>query len=127
MFVSVFMNHGRWVVRCPRPGCLNAEMFGSCDDGSRGGLEAGYFTCRKSHGGCGFRCDVQWPPNVEDLERLLLARPVRSTRNWTPEEDAADLLRENFTNGILPRHEMDVIGGRITVGRELPMRAGGTF
>lgn len=122
--VPVLMNHGRWVAACPRPGCGNAEGFGRCDDGTVGGLLGTSFTCRPTHGGCGFRCGVAWPDNVEDLEMLLLARPARGTRNWFPGEDASELLRENIEHGLIPTHEMDVIGGKVILHRALPAGRG---
>jgi hypothetical protein len=43
-----------------------------------------------------------WPPNVEDIERLLAQRPVPAARNWAPGEDVHDLLEENLRHGLLP-------------------------
>lgn len=107
-----YMNHGRWVAACPRPGCMNAEMFGRCDDGTMGGLEAQRFTCRThdhtsdgrrvTYGGCGLKCPVDWPANIADLERVLLARPVPTNRNWRPGETLEELVAQNFEHGIVP-------------------------
>jgi hypothetical protein len=95
-YVAVaYVNHGRWVARCPRPGCTNAEQAGRCDDGSVGGLEEHRFTCRAA-----------------------AYSPI--TRNWHPGEDAGDLLRENLEHGLVPSHELDVVDGRVIVGREFP-------
>jgi len=107
------MSHGRWVALCPRPGCLNGEAFGVCDDGTIGGLTGDHFECRTEGvrpdgirvaygGGCGLTCEVQWPPNIRDLERVLLARPAPSARNWSPGETVEDLVRENLTHGLVP-------------------------
>jgi hypothetical protein len=115
----VFMSWGRWVAQCPRPGCPNAEQFGRCDDGTPGGLTGTSFRCRTEYGGCGLVCAVEWPANVEDLEAVLRARPVPATRNWAPGEDPSQLLRENIEHGLIPNREVTVIGGRVTVGREL--------
>ena len=107
-----FMTHGKWVALCPRPGCMNAESFGRCDDGTVGGLEGDRFTCRTEgwrpdgqrvmYGGCGYTCGVDWPANIRDLERALLSRPVPTTRNWTPGESLQDLVTENMRNGLAP-------------------------
>lgn len=112
------MSHGRWVASCPRPGCVNAEAFGRCDDGTIGGLEGDRFTCRTeghtqdgrraAYGGCGLRCGVEWPGNVTALERVLFARPAPSSRNWTPGETVEDLVRENLMHGLVPS---DVLNG----------------
>jgi hypothetical protein len=112
------MSWGKWVARCPRPGCHNAEQFGRCDDGTVGGLTGTGFTCRESHGGCGLRCAVEWPAAVEGIEFMLRPRPV-SARNWFPGEDVNDLLRENVENGLIPKNEMNVIDGRVEILREI--------
>lgn len=103
-----YMSFGRWVALCPRPGCLNGEAFGRCDDGTVGGLEAARFTCRREYGGCGLQCGVNWPPNIADLERVLLSRPAPSARNWHPGETVEDLVRENLTHGLVPT---DILNG----------------
>ncbi len=97
----VFMSAGTWVARCPRPLCLNAEQFGITGSGQPGGL-TGSFRCRDEAGGCGLTCEAQWPANVEDIEWLLMQRPVPATRNWLPGEDLSDLFTENVQHGIVP-------------------------
>jgi hypothetical protein len=107
---TVEMSFGRWVARCPRPGCGNGESFGRCDDGTTGGLTSdGLFHCRNEHtpqggryDGCGLTCEADWPANLADLERLLLARPAPSSRNWQKGEMVADLMYENGIHGIVP-------------------------
>src|SRR4051812_32758000 len=89
--VSPFLSWGMWVAKCPRE-CGNAEKRGKCDDGSVGGLESDRFICRQSHGGCGFRCGVDWPSNIANIEALVMARPRVSARNWLPGESVHDLL-----------------------------------
>jgi hypothetical protein len=98
----VFMYAGQWVAQCPRPGCLNVEKMGRCDDGTIGGLAGARFECRLSHGGCGLTCAPEWPADVTELEAVLLARPVPMTRNWRPGEDIRELLAENAEQGIEP-------------------------
>lgn len=97
----VRFNQGRWVAACPRPDCMNAEQFGITPSGEMGGLANG-FRCRVEAGGCGLLCDAEWPPNVEDIEWLLMQRPVPATRNWEPGEDLNDLLIQNVQHGIVP-------------------------
>src|SRR4051812_6001871 len=95
-----YMSWGMWVARCPRPGCPNAERRGRCDDGTVGGLRAEHFECRRAYGGCGLRCAVEWPADIANLERVLLARPVPANRNWTPGETLLELIAENAAHGI---------------------------
>lgn len=96
------MYGGRWVARCPRVPCMNAEQFGRCHDGNMGGLEGEVFRCRDEYGGCGLTCPADWPPNVADVERLVLPRPVPATRNWLPGESLFDLMAENLEHGLIP-------------------------
>lgn len=117
-----FMAAGRWVAHCPV--CGNAEQAGRCDDGQPGGLEPGRFTCTASDAppaglvmprrGCGWRGPVEWPPDIRDLERVLLARPVSATRNWTPGETLFQLVAENAEHGIVPAAALEAasaVGG----------------
>ncbi|HEY5986438.1 MAG TPA: hypothetical protein VIV12_08690 [Streptosporangiaceae bacterium] len=133
MIATVYVNGGLWVAMCPRPGCHNAEMFGRCTDGSVGGLSGGSFRCRAEKGGCGLVCDASWPPNVDDIERLLKLRPVPATRNWLPTETLEDLLVENATHGCLPPEleaggSLSIVGGRMSQvqldGARLELEAG---
>lgn len=113
-----FMSWGVWVARCPRPGCLNAEKFGRCDDGTIGGLRADHFECRQAYGGCGLRCGVVWPADIEELEAVLLARPLPQNRNWTPGEDIRDVLLENAEHGIEPtERQMLAVAAAVTSGQ----------
>lgn len=123
VFAVVYFNHGRWVALCPRPGCMSAEMFGRCQDGTQGGLAGDSFRCRTEYGGCGLICRAQWPDAelVPMIEALLLARPVPSTRNWMPGETPADLLAENFEHGIVPKAALEgepvvIVGNDVTQG-----------
>lgn len=122
------VNYGRWIARCPRPFCPNAEHFGADPKtGHVGGLTGAGFRC--SH--CDLVCGADWPPNVDDIEYLLSLRPVPSTRNWDPGETIHDLLAENARHGVHPPLDVDpaalpagvpvlaIAGEHITVGREL--------
>ena len=101
--VSPFLSWGMWVAQCPR--CPNAEKRGRCDDDTVGGLEAERFTC-----------EVEWPGNLEDIETLVMCRPVPATRNWRQGETLHDLLRENVLNGLVPNSEFEILGDKITIG-----------
>lgn len=117
MRATVIVSHGRWVARCPRPGCMNAEQFGTCDDGTAGGLTGSSFHCRVEYGGCGLTCAADWPHNVDDIERLLRLRPVPATRNWEPGETVEDLLCENVRHGCIPPELLAGEGLLIVDGR----------
>lgn len=119
----VLMAHGRWVARCPRPGCPNAEAFGRCDDGTVGGLAGDSFRCRPEYGGCGLVCRATWPDAamLPQIEQLVLARPVPRNRAWLPGETLADLLAQNFELGVVPTAALEgqpvhIIGSELTAG-----------
>lgn len=59
------------------------------------------------------RCPVDWPPNIADIEALVLCRPVVSTRNWVPGEDLVDLLEENILHGVVHKEPVTVTSERI--------------
>lgn len=82
--VEAEIHQGRWVVECPVPGCTNAEL---------GDPAWPRFVCC---GGCG--CGplaVVFPAARQEIEALLLERPVPATRGWLKHETVADLKREN--------------------------------
>jgi len=130
-----YLNHGQWVAMCPRPGCHNAEIFGRIEvgilaldqgGGTIGGLTGDMFHCRTEYGGCGLTCPADWPPNVVDIEALVMPRPVPTTRNWLPGESLHDLLAENVEHGIIPagaltdgptRKLLEIMDDRVTVGQ----------
>lgn len=116
--VPVYLSWGKWVARCPRPGCHNAEQFGQCGDGTVGGLSGTSFWCRETHNGCGLKCGADWPGNIEDIEFMTRARPV-AARNWFPGETVDDLLRENLENGLVPKNEMNILNGKVEILKEI--------
>jgi hypothetical protein len=116
--LPVFLSWGKWVAKCPRPGCFNAEQFGPTGQGDVGGLTGESFWCREMFGGCGLRCPVAWPGNVDSIEFMVRSRPV-AARNWLPGETVEDLLRENLEHGLMPRNEMNILDGRVEVLGEI--------
>lgn len=100
MIALVYMNHGRWVVDCPREGCdwayqamtedgkprYQASCEGGPDMFGRGWVR-----------GCGVRVDVTWPPldAALEIERVLYARARPVNRNWRHPETVDGLSREN--------------------------------
>lgn len=126
-----YVNHGRWIARCPRPFCNSAEHAGKDPTtGHVGGLTGIGFTCAE----CALVCAADWPPNVDDIEMLLSLRPVPATRNWEPPETVHDLLAENSTHGVFPPPDdpraisgglplLAVEGDHLTIGRQLAAAA----
>lgn len=43
---------------------------------------------------------VIFPPNQEEIEMILLARPMPENRNWLPGETAEQLQEENREHGV---------------------------
>jgi len=85
------VNHGRWVVHCPTPGCGGAELA----------REDGLFfccECRNAEVGGDYRT-VAFPGEREEIERVLKLRPAPATRNWQPGETLDDLKAENLAHG----------------------------
>jgi len=82
---SAYMNWGRWVVPCPRPGCTSAMQV---ELGQRafqcGGMDS-----------CGMVAEIVWPVDADAITRALQVRPLPRTRNWVPGETLADLVAEN--------------------------------
>ncbi|WP_344890463.1 hypothetical protein [Actinomadura meridiana] len=105
MIARAYHNYGRWVADCPRPFCANARR-----------LEPGQerFWCGPEEKGCcRLDCPIEWPPDAEDIDRVLKRRPVPATRNWFPSghdlavragiehgQTVADLLAENQLFGV---------------------------
>lgn len=68
---QVYVNHGRWVVNCTRPGCAGAETV-------RARQAAGVcVNCRQY-------LYIVWPDDPDGIWDALDARPVPQTRNWYP-------------------------------------------
>lgn len=100
MVAHAELHWGRWIARCPRPGCANAEGLGPQDDGVAGGLTFDAFRCRAEVGGCGLTARAVWPRNRRQLEAVAAARPVPGTRNWLPGQSYAELVAENLEHGV---------------------------
>lgn len=68
-----YVNHGRWVADCPRPGCLNAEK-----------LDPGQFMYLCD--ACRIAVPIQWPAPqaAHDIWEALAERPNVENRNWFP-------------------------------------------
>ena len=90
MTVQAKINHSRWVVDCPYcPESLPAQP----------GLPMYCPNCGCVENG-GFALTVVFPEEREQIEAVLLKRPLPQNRNWEPGEDMALLLAENVMAGI---------------------------
>lgn len=90
---EAYVNHGRWVARCPY--CNSAQVI--TEEDKR------FFcpTCgNQANGGVWIR--VVWPSanTVQEVEAVLDARQMALTQNWTPDEKVADLQAENQDHGL---------------------------
>jgi hypothetical protein len=83
----------RWIVHCPT--CNGAEfawksvhlfMCATCWNGAN----ATPYTFRP----------VSFPPRMKAIERVLMARPVPASRNWSPGETVSNLESENEAHGL---------------------------
>ena len=85
-----YVNHGRWCVDCPFPGCHSSQYASRTDH---------RFFC--VHCGRGW-VSVTWPDDLTTaaIEAALGIRPESTIRNWKPGETVADLDAENKANGV---------------------------
>lgn len=95
--MNVYYNFGRWVVHCPSNDCLAAERV-------EPNIESVECRCKPGslcqHGNpCGTEILLEWPENVEEIEQVTAARPIRN-RHWLPGETIEDLKRENLLHGV---------------------------
>ena len=85
MTATAYLNHGRWVVDCPRDGCPESHH-----------ADADLFVCAN----CGLTSKVEIPVERAEIDRLTGLRPVPQTRNWQPGETLESLVEENRAHGL---------------------------
>jgi hypothetical protein len=78
-----------WIVQCP---CRGAQLAARSDHRML------CVDCHNADIGGRWR-RVVWPADAEAIERVLLARPDPTTRNWTG-ETLAQLKAENTERGL---------------------------
>lgn len=81
--VYAYVNHGRWVADCH---CNGAEVVAAGDQP---------MTC----GSCGAVSPVVFPPERDEVERLLSARPLPN-QHWTLGQPIDHLIAENIERGL---------------------------
>lgn len=88
--VDAFVNHGRWMWRCPH--CPEAQVASFND--RRG------FCCACFNGGAGWH-DVRFPDDQMVFQiDVLLSRRQLPNRNWTSSEPLVQLQDENLALGL---------------------------
>jgi hypothetical protein len=87
------VNHGRWIAKCPFPGCRCAEMvdFGRPT-----------YWCNECRNRLTRNRPVRLviPEERYLIEAVLMRRPEQRFRNWLPGETIAQLEAENAEQGI---------------------------
>ena len=110
-----YMNHGRWLVRCPVhnkgaaqvkppidkyiPPCCHPDIVAGFQGVVKGRVQyvpdtSARKTARIQAEAAGDVYEVVFPDNWRDIESVLSRRPVEN-RNWTPGETLAGLHGEN--------------------------------
>ena len=85
MNALAYLNHGRWVVDCPRDGCPEAHL-----------ADSDLFVCAN----CGLVSKVVIPDEMFAVNEIVEKRPVPQTRNWRPGEPLHYLIEENIAHGL---------------------------
>lgn len=85
MKTTAYLNHGRWVVDCPREGCPESHL-----------ADSDLFVCDN----CGLTSRVVIPDEYFAVNEIVAKRPVPQTRNWTPDEPLQLLIEENIAHGL---------------------------
>lgn len=86
--VPAYVNHSRWLARCPVDGCNDVEFVDP---------EWPRFVC----GSCGAGVySVAFPQARLQIEALLMLRPKEDRRNWKPGESIDFLKGENSAQGV---------------------------
>lgn len=80
---TAYVNHGRWVARCPTEGCGSSLVVSPADP------RLLCPTCWKGY------YPVDFPDDVDAIEAALGERPGELNRNWEPGETVQDLIAEN--------------------------------
>jgi hypothetical protein len=85
------VNHGRWQTACPF--CSTVQDASPADR---------WLYCAICHNGAvdGASVPVAWPDDKDEIERLLLQRPLRDNRYWSSHESVAQLVEENISIGV---------------------------
>lgn len=86
--LDVFISGGVILIRCA---CGNAPVV------ERVSRIALCFTCGAIYQ------DIDLPIHLDEIERVLCARPMLETRHWARPETVDDLQRENIAHGVEAR------------------------
>ena len=91
-----YHNWGRWVADCPNTACRNAEDIAG---------SVFHCSCRAAgacahDGACRTVAPIDWPDDVDEINRLLALRTSPANRNWLPGESVDDLRTENIEHDV---------------------------
>lgn len=87
--VALFINHGRWQFEC-----LTCRANGDTSI-NIATPELPTAVCLS----CGSEFETALPDDVDELEQLLLVRPILN-RNWRPDDSIAEIRSENVAHGF---------------------------
>ncbi len=101
MRAATYVNHGRWVVECDAADCRGAIDVSQrlsaagvvCDCRDR-------TACYHQTDPCGHIIRIDWPTDLEAIDRVLALRVDPITRNWLLGETVEDLKAENLLHGM---------------------------
>lgn len=113
--VAAFVQASRWVVRCPSPLCVGAQL--ACPEFPR-------FFCVECLNADvdNHWIEVLWPVDrdIEAIEAALLVRPHFVTRSWNPDETVGWLIAENHAADLVDVPGAKVLGDTGHRGLILP-------
>jgi hypothetical protein len=97
------INQGRWIVRCFNDSYAAPDGTRGCTSAQLASKSDPRFLCLNClHVGTPAELrfvGVFFPPNADQIENVLEARPDPANRNWTT-ETVGQLLAENLAHGI---------------------------
>ena len=120
MKIKPEMNHGRWIVRCPKspnhavqvfPRMDNTIVCGVCypdPDGSARRVPGAL--AHQMAEAAGNVHEIDWPHNLTDIEQALRFRPIENM-NWFPDETLEQLEYENNIHGTGPNMPQVTVSG----------------
>lgn len=116
--ILAYMNHGRWLIKCPKCSTpLHAQESGVVCPRCHPGVMAkalqqigdGLFrpvadieiveAARKKAEDAGELYVPDFPPQRNEIERILRMRPGVHNMNWIPSETLDDLRKQNIKHG----------------------------
>ena len=99
MKANAYLNHGRWVVECPRKTCRGAMKVKPSGPAKLRCICPDDVVC--DHGDvCKQPIEPQFPDDVVGIVETVAKRPDPASRNWEPGETVELLTAENIEHGV---------------------------